>query len=232
MDKAFILGPRNFYGFKKRLTGMISIFGCMYREKKQQIQSSSPKRVWSEYYSSSNGSAIEIIVAEFNTAVKALGLQFVIKKFGEKRTRRYQIDYSPRRVLKFLEKVGDIYFPGDKEVKLFLDWGRNKIEDLGVKQVEQPKEEVEERPKVSSSRKARKIAPVVEETSQKNDNIFKVWVVSSMDLSEFMERYNLEATELMHSDSRNLFEANISSLEVLDRIKNELRQGEKINYHC
>lgn len=229
LDKAFMLGPLRLYGFKKRLIGMISIFGCMYRTKQQQVKSSNPKQIWTKYYGSSKGSAIEGIIAEFNTAVRSLGLQFIIKKFGETKMRRYQIDFSPRKGLKFLEKVGDIYFPEDKEIKLFMDWGRNKIEDPGIRQVEQPKEEIEERPKVSSSKEARKITPVVKETSQEHDNIFKVWVVSSMDLSEFMERYNLEATELMHSDSRNLFEAKISSLEVLNRIKNELRQGEKLS---
>jgi hypothetical protein len=140
LDRAFRLSPKNRYGFKKRLLGMIVVYGCMYRDKEQKTLSSIPKNVLKNYYSAASYD-LDKLVAEFNTAVRTLDYPYVTKNSGIKRAHKYSVDVSPRKILKLLREIGGTYFEGDKEVEMFLDWGLNKIQDLGVnrkKKISQP----------------------------------------------------------------------------------------------
>lgn len=231
LNIAFMLTPKNTYGFKTRLLGMIVIFGCMYREKTQRISSSEPKKTLMAYLNSS-GQHFDKIVAEFNTAARKLEMPFIIKKYGNRRAQKFQIDVSPRRALKFLKEVGEIYFSEDDEINNFLSWSLGKTQDLGTK----PKDTTEEpKPKKVKNKEDKTSSTLPEPAVVKEkkpevkteDTESKLWVITKMSLSEFKERYSVEAVELMTKDDQTLIEAEVKSQETIDIIKSELRRGEK-----
>lgn len=204
---------------KNDLLGLIAIMGCMYREKTQKVSSSVPKKVLVGY--GINNPKLHRPIADFNTLVgKQELLPYIIKKYGERRALKYQIDVSPRKVLKFLRSIGDENFPEDEEIARFLDWGLGKIDDVGKKPAEIKVVAEEEEPtKVK--------VEVPEAKRPKTVDKDKLWVITKMSLSEFKERYNVEAVELMTTNNQTLLEAEVEDKKTIDIIKSELRQGEK-----
>jgi len=216
-----ISDKRKLKGYKNDLLGLISIMGCMYREKTQRVPSSVPKKILTEY--GINNPKLHKPIANFNTLVGKQNPSFIIKKYGERRTLKYQIDVSPRKILKFLRSIGDENFPGDEEIARFLDWGLGKIDDVGKKPAEIKVVAEEEEPT-----KVKVEIPEAKELKTVDKD--KLWVITKMSLSEFKERYNVEAVELMTTNNQTLLEAEVEDKKTIDIIKSELRQGEKC--HC
>jgi hypothetical protein len=231
LDRAFRLSPRNMYGFKKRLLGMIVVYGCMYRNNEPRTLSSIPRNILKGYYSASSYD-LDKLVAEFNTAVRTLDYPYITKNSGIKRAHKYSVDVSPRKILKLLKEISTTYFEGDKEVETFLDWGLNKIQDLGVKQ----KEEKPAAPKVVKAEKEKPLEPESlprtyfkeEETKEASEKKVVAWIITKMDFREFEARYKVKTPKTMMEDNTGsyLFEVSIPNLETLERIQSELRKGE------
>ena len=137
-----------------------------------------------------------------------------------------------RKILKLLREIGSTYFEGDKEVEMFLDWGLNKIQDLGVKQ----KEEKPATPKVVKAEKEKPLEPEslpridYKEKWTKEAGEKKVaWIITKMDWQEFETRYRIKIKQPLMKDNTTgsyLFEVPIPNSETLERIQNELRKGE------
>jgi hypothetical protein len=229
IDRAFRLNPKNKYGFKKRFLGMIAVYGCMYRNNEPKTLSSIPKNVLMKYYSATSY-RLDELVAEFNTAVRTLDYPYITKNSGVKRAHKYSVDVSPRKILKLLREIGSIYFNGDKEVEMFLDWGLNKIQDLGVKQKEE-----KPAPKVEKVKKEKSLKPeslsrnyFKEEGTKEVGGETVAWIITKMDFQEFEFRYKVKTPKTMMEDNAGsyLFEVSIPDSETLKRIQSELRKGE------
>lgn len=229
LDRAFRLSPKNMYGFKKRFLGMIVVYGCMYRNNEPKTLSSIPKNVLMKYYSATSY-RLDELVAEFNTAVRTLDYPYITKNSGVKRAHKYSVDVSPRKILKLLREIGGIYFNGDKEVEMFLDWGLNKIQDLGVKQKEE-----KPAPKVEKVKKEKPLKPeslprnyFKEEGTKEVGGETVAWIITKMDFQEFEFRYKVKTPKTMMEDNAGsyLFEVSIPDSETLKRIQSELRKGE------
>lgn len=230
IERAFGLNPKNKYGFKKRFLSMMVVFGCMYRNNEPKTLSSIPKNVLMKYYSSTSY-RLDELVAEFNTAMRTLDFPYITKNSGVKKSHRFFVDVSPRKILKLLKEIGSLYFKEDEEVKLFLNWSFKKVESLGIKQ----KEEKPAAPKVVKAEKEKPLEPEslpridYKEKWTKEAGEKKVaWIITKMDFREFEARYKVKTPKTLMEDNTGsyLFEVSIPNSETLERIQNELRKGE------
>ncbi len=197
--------------FRKKFISSIIIFGHFFRNSVSTIKTSVISRSLEDYFNVSKYPLTQTI-AEFNTAAFTLGKYlWKIKRSGTTRGRKLEIDFSPRRAIRFLEEIGNVYYHGDKEIPAIISWALGKIEDLSDLEtiVEKEPEPIQEN---------------VEMVKEKKDHFY---VVSYMGYPEFKQRYKISGREVMHSD-RYLIEIVNPKEETLCRIKSELRKGEEI----
>lgn len=198
--------------FRRKFIASIVIFGHFFRQSLSSVKTSIISRSLEDYFKVTKYSLTQA-VAEFNTAAIALGkYQWKIRRSGTTRGQKLEIDFSPRRAIRFLEEIGKVYYPKDAEISTIIDWSLGKIvlslSNLEIKR-EEPAQVKEEQPKIQNGDKER------------------FYVVSYMGYREFKERYQVSGREIMHAD-RFLIEIVKPSKETLDRIQSELRKGEEI----